>query len=58
MPDKVEQQIDELQTIIKYPNEVFIKELLLTYKIFFEKKFLDLENKIKNGLIKALEAFK
>ncbi len=58
MPDKVKQWIDELQIVIERSSEVFIEELLLAYEILSEDEFLDLENRIKNGLIKALEAFK
>ena len=58
MPDKVEQWIDELQIAIEHPSEVFIEELLLAYEILSEDEFLDLENRIKNGLVKALKAFK
>ena len=58
MPDKVKQWIDELQIAIERPSEVFIEELLLAYEILSENEFLDLENRIKSGLVKALEAFK
>jgi len=47
-----------LQIAIERPSEVFIEELLLAYEILSEDEFLDLENRIKNGLVKALEAFK
>jgi hypothetical protein len=57
MPDKVEQWINELQITIECPSEVFIEELLLAYEILSEDEFLNLENRIKNGLVKALEAF-
>ncbi len=58
MPDKVEQWIGKLQTAIEYSDEVFIEELLLAYKILSENEFINLANRIKNGLIKTLEAFK
>ena len=58
MSDKVEQWIDKLQIAIENPSEVFIEKLLLAYKILSEDEFLDLENRIKNGLVKTLEAFK
>ncbi len=58
MSDKVKQWIDELQIAIENPSEVFIEELLLAYEILSENEFLDLENRIKSGLVKALEAFK
>ena len=58
MSDKVEQWIDKLQIAIENPSEVFIEELLLAYEILSEDEFLNLENRIKNGLVKALKAFK
>jgi len=47
-----------LQTAIEYSDEVFIEELLLAYKILSENEFINLANRIKNGLIKTLEVFK
>ena len=58
MPDKVKQCIGELQTAIEHPDEVFIEELLLAYEILPENEFINLANRIKNGLIKTLEVFK
>ncbi|CAG8775883.1 31337_t:CDS:2, partial [Racocetra persica] len=58
MPDNVEQWINELQIAIKNLDEVFVEELLLAYEILSEDEFIDLMNRIENGLVKALEAFK
>ncbi len=58
MPDKVKYQIGELQIAIEYLDEVFIKELLLVYKILSKNEFINLAKRIKNELIKILEIFK
>ncbi|CAG8799025.1 9353_t:CDS:2, partial [Racocetra persica] len=58
MPDNLEQWIHELQTAIKHPDEDFVEELLLAYEILPKDEFIDFNNRIENGLIKALEAFK
>ncbi|CAG8803606.1 43845_t:CDS:2, partial [Gigaspora margarita] len=54
----VEEWINELQIAIEHPDEVFVEELLAAYELLPINEFLDLSNKIENGLIKALESFK
>ncbi|CAG8547519.1 8062_t:CDS:2 [Dentiscutata erythropus] len=43
---------------IEHPDEVFVEEFLLAYEILPEDEFVDLTNRVENGLVKALEAFK
>ncbi|CAG8805838.1 263_t:CDS:1, partial [Cetraspora pellucida] len=58
MPDKVKQWINELQIAAEHSDNMFIKKLLLAYKVLSTNEFNDLTNKIKCRLVKVLETFK
>ncbi|CAG8851369.1 31378_t:CDS:1, partial [Racocetra persica] len=58
IPDKIEQWINELQIAAKHPDEVFVEEMLLAHETLSTDEFNDLINRIENGLVKALDAFK